>query len=62
MISQFKIKYLGKKKIIRRNIKKRNFTKCKTQLMGGICDPIYNIDCPQEVFRYFQSLFLDSFN
>ena len=30
--------------------------------MGGIWDPIYNMDCPQEAFRYFQSTFLEVFN
>ena len=30
--------------------------------MGGIWDPIYNMDCLQETFSYFQSTFLEAFN
>ena len=62
MISKFCIKDLSRKTITRRNLKKENFTKCKTQLMGGIWDPIYNMDCPQYAFSYFQSTFLEAFN
>ena len=62
MISEFSIKDLSRKTITRRNLKKGNFTKCKTQFMGGIWDRIYNMDCPQETFSFFQSTFFEAFN
>ena len=30
--------------------------------MGGIWDPIYNMDYFQDAFSYFQSTFLEAFN
>ena len=62
MISQFSIKDLSRKTITRRNLKKENFTKFKTQVMGGIWDPTYYMDCLQEAFSYFQSTFFEAFN
>ena len=62
MMSQLNIKNKITKTVTRSNLKKENFTKCKIQFMEGIWDPIFNIDCPQNVFTYFQSTFLKEFN
>ena len=61
-MSQLNIKNKNTKTVTRGNLKKDNFTKCKIQFMKGIWDPIFNIDCPQKAFTYFQSTFLKVFN